>query len=156
RNIVVNVPLSSVRVGDQFYVMVIAKADTLNHRQRESYLAAYFRDPQNSNGLAFDFTGLEPLETPTVKPSAPAPVPAAPCTTGPNPAAGTLEFAAPTFEDPEFPGDGATVVVTRSGGSSGAVSALLTTSDGTALAGADYTAVSTQVLWADGESGPRA
>src|SRR5262249_22696644 len=42
------------------------------------------------------------------------------------------------------------------GGSKGAVSALLTTGDDAAIAGSDYTTVATQVLFADGEEGSRA
>ena len=154
--ITIDIPLASVPTGKTFYLWVTAKAETFNHRQRESYLAAYFRDPQQSDGLAISYEGLEPIETPVEKPVPIAAVPAADCPTGPDPAAGTLQFEAATFEDPEVPGDGATVFVTRTGGSSGAVSALFTTIDGNALAGADYTAVTTQVLFADGESGRRA
>ena len=47
-------------------------------------------------------------------------------------------------------------MVARYGGSRGAVSARIASSDGTALAGQDYTAVDTQVLFADGEEGERA
>jgi uncharacterized delta-60 repeat protein len=154
--IAIDVPLSSVRVGDMFYLEVSAKAETLNHRQRESYLAAFFRDPLHSDGLAFASSGLEPVETPTEKPSPHAPPPAAPCATGPDPEAGTLQLDAATYAAPELPGDGATIVVTRSGGSRGAVSATFRTGDGTAIAGADYSPVSTSILFADGESGARA
>jgi hypothetical protein len=41
--IAIEVPLSSVGIGDLFYVAVNARAFTLNLRQRESYLSAYFR-----------------------------------------------------------------------------------------------------------------
>ena len=46
-----------------------------------------------------------------------------------------------------------TVTLARSGATAGAVSAVVTSSGGTATAGIDYTAVSSIVSWADGESG---
>jgi uncharacterized delta-60 repeat protein len=154
--ITLEVPLSSVGVGDLFYLQVTAEADAVNHRQRESYLSAYFRDPQQADGLAFTYDGLEPVATPAEKPAPTTPLAAPACTTGADPTAGTLQFDADAYENPELPGDGATIVVTRSGGSHGAVSVLLSTSDGTAAAGSDYTPVTTQVLFADGEEGSRA
>jgi hypothetical protein len=66
-------------------------------------------------------------------------------------APGTIQFAllpGPVFED----GGTAFVIVTRTGGNGGAVSALVTTSDGTATAGRDYTSVSQMVSWADGDT----
>src|SRR5262249_15354184 len=132
-------------------------ASTLNLRQRESYLSSFFRDPQSSDGVAWAYSGVEPIETPTDAPAPTTPVAAPPCASGvADPAAGTLAFEAATLAAPELPGAGATVVVTRSGGSKGAVSVLLTTADDAALAGGDYTAVATQVLFADGEEGSRA
>jgi uncharacterized delta-60 repeat protein len=151
----INVPLSSVRVGDMFYLSVSAKASTLNRRQRESYLSAKFRDPQDARGLKFTFSGLEPVETPVVKPEDVPPAPAPACTTDPDPDAGKLRLAAATYQTPELPGLGATVVVARSGGSKGAVSAAFTTVDGTARAGVDYRPVTTYVTFADGEEGQR-
>src|SRR5262249_21778312 len=145
-----DIPLSNVRVGDTFYVSANVRASTLNLRQRESYLSAFFRDPQTSEGVAWAYSGVEPIATPTDAPVATTSVAAPPCAGGAaDPAAGTLAFEAADFAAPELPGGGATVVVTRSGGSKGAVSALLTTSDDAALAGGDYTAVATQVLFAD-------
>src|SRR5262249_12130470 len=46
-------------------------------------------------------------------------------------------------------------VVTRTGGSLGEVSALLSTADGTARAGVDYQPIATVVRFADGEMGSR-
>ena len=154
--ITINVPLASVPVGELFYVYVSAKAATVNHRQRETYLSAYFRDPETSDGLGLTYAGLEPVETPMEKPAAVAASPVPPCASPDPHEGGTLQFESAAFADPELPGDGATVIVTRSGGSRGAVSALLTTSDGTAAGGADYTPITTQVLFADGEMGSRA
>ncbi|MFZ5842675.1 MAG: choice-of-anchor B family protein [Pseudomonadota bacterium] len=47
------------------------------------------------------------------------------------------------------------VPVWRSGGASGAVSARITSSDGTATAGTDYTAIDVTLNWADGERGQK-
>lgn len=152
-----DIPLSSVRIGDTFYVSANVRASTLNLRQRETYLASFFRDPQSADGVAWAYSGVEPIATPTDAPAPTASVAASPCASGTaDPAAGTVAFEAATFAAPELPGAGATVVVTRSGGGRGAVSALVTTADDVALAGDDYTAVATQVLFADGEEGSRA
>lgn len=47
------------------------------------------------------------------------------------------------------------IAVSRTGGSTGAASIDVTASSGSATAGADFTAVSTTVSWADGESGTK-
>ncbi len=65
--------------------------------------------------------------------------------------AGALQFAAATFSSPE--GDTTVQIgVTRSGGSAGAVSVQYATSNGSATAGADYTAASGTLNWADGDT----
>jgi uncharacterized delta-60 repeat protein len=151
--ITINVPLDSVGVGNDFYLSVVVKASAYNHRQRESYLSAYFRDPVGADGLEVVYSGIDPVETPTEKPVEPVLVSAPECTGGSG--GGVLQFGSPTFETPELPGAGATVLITRTGSTAGAVSATLTTSDGAATAGSDYSAVSTIVLFADGEGGTR-
>lgn len=152
-SVTINVPLDSVKVGNDFYVSVLVDASAYNHRQRESYLSAYFRDPVGAAGLDFEFTGLDPIETPLEKPAETVLGAAPACSGGGN--GGTLQFASPTFITPEQPNAGGTVLVTRTGGTAGAASATLTTSDGTALAGPDYTAISTIVYFADGEGDTR-
>jgi hypothetical protein len=67
---------------------------------------------------------------------------------------GTLQFSSATYSVNESAGT-ATITVTRTGGSSGAVSALVSTSNGTATAGVDYTATSTTVNFADGDTAPK-
>jgi hypothetical protein len=71
-----------------------------------------------------------------------------------NDSAGALQFSAGSFSADETSGL-AVITVARSGGSVGAVSALVYTSNGTATAGTDYTAVSQTVSWADGDSSPK-
>jgi plastocyanin len=60
--------------------------------------------------------------------------------------AGSLQFSAATYEAGESDGT-ATVTVTRAGGSDGVVTVGFATSDGTATAGADYTATSGTLSW---------
>ena len=74
---------------------------------------------------------------------------------GPDPAAGELQFEAATFTVGELDNAVPQVAVTRTGGSRGAVTATFTTSDGTATAGTDYTALNTTVFFGDGEEGRR-
>lgn len=64
--------------------------------------------------------------------------------------AGTLEFSSATYKVGEGKGN-VTITVTRSGGSDGAVSVDFITSNGTAMAGADYTAASGTLQWSDGD-----
>jgi len=63
-----------------------------------------------------------------------------------------LEFSASSYTVGQVAGS-VTVTVTRTGGSSGAVSVGYATSDGSAIAVTDYTAVSGTLQWADGDAG---
>ena len=65
--------------------------------------------------------------------------------------AGTLQFSAATYSVGENAGNAA-VIVTRTGGSSGAVSVSFATSNGTATAPGDYTAVTQTVNFANGDT----
>lgn len=67
---------------------------------------------------------------------------------------GTLQFSSATYSVAES-GTTATIAVTRAGGNDGAASVDFTTSDGTAMAGSDYTAASGTLNWADGEAGDK-
>ena len=77
------------------------------------------------------------------------PVVIAPAPADPVPPAGSLQLSAPTYNVAEN-GLTASIIVTRDGGSFGAVSVDYTTSDGSATAGSDYTAVSGTLAFADG------
>ena len=72
-------------------------------------------------------------------------------TVGSSSGAGTLQFSAATYSVGEN-GGSATITITRTGGSTGAVGATVSTSNGTAAAGSDYTAVSTTVSFATGDT----
>jgi hypothetical protein len=62
-----------------------------------------------------------------------------------------LQFSAPAYSVSEN-GGAATITVTRVGGTTGTVSAVVSTSDGSAKAGTDYTPVSTTVVFHPGET----
>jgi formylglycine-generating enzyme required for sulfatase activity len=64
---------------------------------------------------------------------------------------GTLQFESATYSVAEGE-DQIRIYVSRTDGSSGAVSVDYATSDGTALAGSDYTAASGTLSWADGDT----
>ena len=64
---------------------------------------------------------------------------------------GTLQFSSPTFSVNEGGGN-ATITITRTGGSTGAVGVTFSTSNGSATAGSDYTAVTQTVSFANGDT----
>jgi hypothetical protein len=65
--------------------------------------------------------------------------------------AGSLQFSAASYSEAENAGT-ATITVTRTGGSTGAVGVSFATSDGSADAGSDYTATSGMLSFATGET----
>ena len=65
---------------------------------------------------------------------------------------GSIQFSSITYSVNE--NATATITVTRTGGSNGTVSVNYATSNGTATAGQDYTAVSGTLTWADGDASP--
>ena len=152
--ITISVDLSEVDVLEEFSVRMTVLAKTFNQEQGESYLSAFFRDPVNAVGGTLEFTGLQPTNNPLPEPedtSQPAPE----CTTGTDPEAGSLQFSAAAFEALELPVTGQPILVTRTGGSKGAVSAVVGTADGTAVAGTHYTTVTQTVTFGDGDTAPR-
>ncbi len=70
---------------------------------------------------------------------------------GAQPAVGSLELSASTYTVAQNSGT-LTVTVNRTGGFSGAVNVKYSTSDGTAVAGTDYTAENGTLNWADGDA----
>jgi hypothetical protein len=65
---------------------------------------------------------------------------------------GTIKLSSANYSVAED-GVSATITATRTNGSSGAVGVSYATSNGTANAGPDYTAVASTLAWADGEAG---
>ena len=152
--VTIEIDLSKLDVGDSFTLLIEAVAETNNRRQRESYVAAYLRDPISTDGTTIETFGLDPVAVPYHEP--PPDEPQAPeCSSGDEAAAGTLQFAGADFFAPEMPTATRQVVITRSGGTRGEVSATVRTHDGTAHAGDDYEAVSTTVHFGNGEDEPR-
>jgi len=69
---------------------------------------------------------------------------------------GTVEFSAPAYTiDENETGASAVITATRTDGSDGAVSVSYVASNGTATDGVDYTAVSGNLAWADGDAGAK-
>jgi hypothetical protein len=67
---------------------------------------------------------------------------------------GFMQHAQPLATAPKSAGT-ATLLVTRTGGSTGPVTVNFTTVNGTALAGQDFTATSGTLTWADGDTAPK-
>lgn len=150
----IEIDISRVNTGDSFTLHVEAVAETYNRRQRESYVAAFFRDPIGIEGAEIETFGLDAVavpfdEPPPVQPQAPE------CTSGDEAEGGALQFAAATFLAPEVPNGGRQVVITRSGGSLGEVSATVRTHEDTAFEGDDYEPVDMSVYFPDGDDEPR-
>jgi uncharacterized delta-60 repeat protein len=154
------VDLSSVEVGQAFTLQTFAMATAYNRiagppSEFESSATAFLRDPQGIGGAAISFSGLEPTEVPGLDPPAATLVEPAACPPDSTGAAGSLQFSADRYSmtesNPTPP-----VRVTRTGGTTGPVTATVTTSDGSAVAGTDYTPVHGSVLFADGDATPRA
>ena len=154
-SIPINIPLDSVLPGEIFNVVVSLRSDASNLVQGESYAGAYLRDPLDSGADAgaptMSFTGLEPL--PPREDPLPEQVPQ-PCTSAPDPQAGSVQFGAADFRFPERRA-GAGVILERRDGTKGDVRVLVETADGSAVAGSDYQPVKTVVRFKDGLGGRR-
>jgi len=157
------VRISQLDIGEEFTLEIETNAAAENDRGGLSlgdceggFINAMLRDPVGFGGASVEYIGLEPTNRPVPRIAEAPPVQPVACASGsvPDPAAGVLEFSAATYHTNER-GLGPAVAVTRSGGSTGDVSVTFATSDGTAIAGNDYTAVNRTMLFADGEDGPR-
>lgn len=157
------IDLSSIEIDEAFTVRIDTYAETDNRRGgpkgdcESSYARAYLRDPLEIGGGTLTFSGLEPTNVVIPEPPTHPLIEPAPCVSGPNPnpAAGVLQFDAASYTLDESASAAQSVMVTRSSGSSGAVTATFATSDGTAVAGTDYTPLQTTVFFADGDAGQR-
>jgi uncharacterized delta-60 repeat protein len=161
-----SVPLSAVGLGKLFTVKVETHAlaydraaSSINGIGAEFPTAAhaYLRDPLKLGGTTVVTTGLTPVSTvsPVIEPTE-VPVDPEPCVPGPGPKseAGTLQFGAVGFRVSETTTT-PVITVTRTGGSTGAVTATFATSNGSAIGGTDYTPVSATVFFADGDAATR-
>ena len=140
--------------GGKFRVITNITAFTKS-RGGESEIVAYLRDPATSGGMEMNFTGLDPTNEGFAEPVARAPEP---CSSGPNPAAGVLQFSTPAYSQPEerFGGRNSRgILITRTQGSQGAVSVTASAGGGTALPGVHYTPRETTVFFAAGDTEPR-
>jgi uncharacterized delta-60 repeat protein len=155
-----DVDLASVAVGQAFTLRTSATATAYNRiagppSEFGSSATAFLRDPHGIGGTSITFSGLE--ETDVVSLDAPpeSPVEPVPCQPESTGDAGALQFSADSYtvgeSDQTLP-----VRVVRTGGSTGAVTATLTTSDVTAVAGTDYVALNGSVFFGDGDDEPRA
>ena len=151
--ITLNIPLNRVHRGELFAVHVSLGGAAVDDRGGESGAQAFIQDPHRV-GPALRAQGLEPRGAPRFKEPPVSPRPAASCPAGPRPHAGTVQFRHPTFSVGE---DGLTpmVLVTRTGGSRGAVSVTVETSGGTARSGIDFQATRTRVRFENGDTSPR-
>jgi uncharacterized delta-60 repeat protein len=168
-SIVLDVDLSSIPVADpeleahevvdgKFFIVSVLQANAVNGRSRESAVRAAIKDPAGVGGTAINFTGLELTTERLPLPQPPDETPPTPCTRDPNPdpAAGVLQFSAPTYSILETHSAGAgDILVTRTQGSTGAVSVTFTASGGTAVPGTHYTPLTTTVYFGDGDTNPR-
>lgn len=162
-----SIDLSSIEVGEKFTVQVVAHTYTYNRAdgvvsgrgaEFETSSGAYLFNQSNLIGTTISTSDLTPVDTsqPLADP-ADVPVIPEPCIPGPgpNPDSGVIQFSAAKYTHPES-GTTPTITVTRTGGSVGAVTATFTTSDGTAVAGADYRAVNSSVFFSAGDTTARA
>jgi uncharacterized delta-60 repeat protein len=163
RDIVLNIDLSSVPVcppereakdckDSEFTINSSLTAYALNLRKRESGLTAMIRDPLSISGSSLTVEGLEATNNPAAAPiGVEEPLPCA----APNPAAGVLQFSSPTYDIAEGAFRTSDILVTRTGGSEGAVSVTFRASDGTAVNDVDYSAPAVTVFFGDGDTEPR-
>lgn len=159
------VDLSGIAVGEEFTLSSTVLAEATNRqgdkstgrRESPSAAAAFLRDPLSVGGTTLAFSGLEPIANPVLEAPADTPVEPAPCVPGPapEPAAGVIQFSAASYTIEELSSAVQPVKITRTGGSRGAVTATFTTSDGTAIAGTNYTPVNVSVFFADGDAEER-
>lgn len=152
--VVVRVPLDRVPLRGNFVVRTWVDALAFNHRQRESYVSTYLRDPATmagTPGVQVRMTGVEPapiLGDVVAENADDTPA----CPTGPLPEAGTLSFESATYAERELPGGGARIAVVRTGGATGPASVRLRTGSGSATPAFDYAALDRRLVFREGET----
>jgi len=152
--VTINVPLDAVHEGELFGVDVRIESFAINDRGGESTALAFIDDPQHLSRPLVKTHGLKALGKPRFREPKPAPPPAAHCPGGRRPHAGKLQFSRGAYAVTEA-GLTPTLLVTRTGGSHGAVSARVRTRAGSATAGSDFKSRTTRVRFAAGDRSPR-
>lgn len=151
------IDISSIDVNEEFTLDVQVDSYVFDGRPAAefNFLGAFFRDPTVIDGTPQVITeGLDPTDSPSQAP--PVDDPNLPAECHALPAAGTIAFASPAYDVPEGAASGGIdLLVMRTGGSAGEVSATVKTSDGTATAPGDYQNVNTTITFNDGEIAPR-
>ena len=134
------------RVSPSGTVSDIAGATSASYTQVADDVVPGTRIYPQPTGLTFVPYGVtaDGASSPSPAPAPPPPAPA------PSPA-GTLALSASTYSAGEAAGSVA-VVVTRSGGSTGAASAQVSTSPGSASSGSDFTSTTQTANWASGDA----
>ncbi|MEO8061917.1 MAG: Calx-beta domain-containing protein [Pseudomonadota bacterium] len=158
------VDLSSIAVGQVFTLEFLAEAiaynraaSSVNNRgpEFETSAGAYVGIVDEPSGILVNSEGLQSIDSPTPDAESPPDTPVEPASCpAPNSAAGTLQFSSASYQQSESNAI-APIVITRAGGSAGAVTVTFSTSDGSAAAGTDYNTVSETVFFGDGDSDPR-
>jgi uncharacterized delta-60 repeat protein len=151
------VPFAGTKRGDTIVVNAAVTVSGLDSRQEETYAGAFLRDPASPAGVAVLTSGVHliaPPRPPTAEEIKGTPRSAPACTASPG-SGGTLQFSATAFNTAEGEFPGALVEVTRSGSTVGVVSAVVSTTGGSATLGDDFDAVSAVVRFGDGQGGSR-
>ena len=150
----VKVPLGSVRPGELFAVHVSLEAEAVDDAGGESAAQAFIQDPIHPGPPLLAAHGLRPRGNPKFKePKLEAPAPAR-CPSGTSPKAGALQLSAPEFAVDESSGS-PMVLVTRTGGTRGSASGVVSTSGVSASSDSDFKDTSTRVRFANGDDSPR-
>jgi uncharacterized delta-60 repeat protein len=150
--LVVPIDISEVDEDEEFTLDVRIYIEANNRRARESYLKARLRDPVNAGGVATNVTGLTATNRPVLGPITLGDPPIlAPCSGGNDPEAGTVQFSSSAYLLRELDTAERIIEVTRTGGTRGALRALVSTSNGSALAGTHYQQVAQLVEFDDGD-----
>jgi uncharacterized delta-60 repeat protein len=157
RDVPIHVDLSAVPVGAEFLLWSDIRVTADNRRGRESYIGGRLRDPANLSGTRVEATGVEALPTPAGLTRAENPTDSMQCSAaGTAPEAGRVQFSTHQYFEPEFGNQPSSILVTRTGGTSGVVIAHVRTLDDTALAGVHYQPVNKRIAFPDGDDTPRA
>jgi uncharacterized delta-60 repeat protein len=146
------VPLDSVRDNELFGVDVTLESEATNDRGGESTSMGFIEDPEHVGPGLLKTRGLKPLGKPKFREPKASRTPGASCPTGPS--AGKLQLSRDAYAVTEG-GRAPLVLVTRTGGSRGEISATVRTKSGSAKAGPDFKATTTRVTLKNHDTSPR-